>query len=357
MKVRFDRVAVVAFLALFASSCATERMIGSMHPGPAPWLLTPPQPTESKTYFVGRSLGGNILDEKEAINEAMNDAAYQVARMIRADIGSNFEIYDSRRGERIRGRDVTDQGSHSAQGVDIRAIVLGLTQEGAYWEKWSVRNHHLTPSFQRYKYWVLASYSTAEIKRITDEIKSRLVAGQTVDAGPVRAGRPRALPLVGRWQKQKVETFALLREGDVVKDFPELATKLREEFESADLWAGPLAVTQDRAAFATALDSGNFQPVCALMAADRKLAVVAAYSVDTVLRGKLKRMQGAEYPVYDGSVKLWVIRRDTCRPLFECSIVEDTSLLDRRRMAKFAVDIMMENYILPKCPALTGDGV
>ena len=173
----------VTFAALFAG-CAHETMLQTSQPGPPAWKLTPPKPSDGKVFFVGRSLGVSVLDERNAINTAIDDAAYQIARAIVADVSGQVTIIDSRKaedrrrggltGEAVRATGNIVRSSHDEVMVDVASVVSGITQENAYWEQWSVREYFRGPKSRRYMYWILVSFPEAELKRCQDDVKKKL---------------------------------------------------------------------------------------------------------------------------------------------------------------------------------------
>jgi hypothetical protein len=154
--------------------CAHENIIAVNNPNAADWKLTPPIPASGKVFFIGRSLAVNILDERHGINAAIDDAAYQVAKTIVADVKGTVSIIDSRDGDGVRGKEGTEQTSQSNVRVDVAAIVSNVRQEDAYWERWSVREHFMGKAFKRYKYYVLASFPETELKRLQEDVKKKL---------------------------------------------------------------------------------------------------------------------------------------------------------------------------------------
>jgi len=169
-----NRRPFVFVLAILVAGCAHEQILDRSSPGPPAWQLTPPRPSGERVSFVGRSLAVNVLDERHGVNEAIDDAAYQIARSIASDVGGTVSIIDSRKGEQIRGRETTDQSSHSQVVIDVKNIVSGLTHENTYWEKWSVRESSMGSKVRRYKYWVLVSFPKAELDRMREEVKKKL---------------------------------------------------------------------------------------------------------------------------------------------------------------------------------------
>ena len=156
------------------SGCAHQKLLERNTAGSPAWTLTPPEASESEVFFVGRSLAVNVLDERHAINQAMDDAAYQIAKGICAGITGKVEIVDSRRGEAIRGKEKTDQPSNETVVVDIKNLISGMVQKSTYYERWSVREKFMHPKYKRYKYWVLVSFPSNEFNRLKEEVKKKL---------------------------------------------------------------------------------------------------------------------------------------------------------------------------------------
>jgi len=168
------RLLLLAIGALLCAGCAHERLIKASRPTPPAWdLLTPSPPKDGKTFLIGRSLAVNVLDERHGIQAAMNDAAYQVALAAAAHVGARVMLVDNRTGEQIRGRERTEQPEKSTVRVDVASIIMGLRQDDAYWERWSVREAFLCPKFKRYKYWVLASFPSDELQRLGEDLKKK----------------------------------------------------------------------------------------------------------------------------------------------------------------------------------------
>jgi hypothetical protein len=166
--------------AVALSGCAWEKSRGIpesqqpnvMSTGPR-WTLTPPPPANGEVFFVGRSLAVNILDEKKAINQAIDDAAYQIARAIGANVSGTVSIIDSRSGEEIKGSEKTDQTTRDQVVVDVKALISGMTQKDTYRELWQVKDPGMPEKVRRYKYWVLISFPEAELKRLQDDVKKK----------------------------------------------------------------------------------------------------------------------------------------------------------------------------------------
>lgn len=165
---------ILPAMVLFCVGCAQEKRIGSSYTVTPTWQLTPPPPANGKVFFIGRSLGVNILDERNGINAAIDDAAVQIAKEITREIGGRVQFVDSRKGEAIRGKETTDQTSKEQFTFDVSTVVSGVRQEDAYWERWSVREKSLGEGYARYRYYVLVSFPQEEMNHQREIVKKKL---------------------------------------------------------------------------------------------------------------------------------------------------------------------------------------
>ena len=165
-------------IAIAAAGCAREVMMTdttirrTAENRPA-WTYTPPPPSNGKAFFVGRSLAVNVLDEQHAMNEAMDDAIYQIARSAGAEVTGNARYVDHRSGEAIRGTERTEQPSDEEVRVDVNGTVIGVRQEDTFFEKFSVRDKSLGDKYQRYKYYVLVSVPQTELDELANQVKKK----------------------------------------------------------------------------------------------------------------------------------------------------------------------------------------
>jgi hypothetical protein len=169
-------LAVVMFIIL--TGCAHESMVSdtstrrSEENRPA-WTHTPPPPSNGKELFVGRSLAANVLDERNAMNLAIDDAIYQIARAAGAEVTATTRIIDQRSGEAIRGKEKTEQPSKEQIQVDVNGTVIGIRQEDTFFERYSVREKALGDKTVRYKYYVLVSIPEQELADLRDQAKKK----------------------------------------------------------------------------------------------------------------------------------------------------------------------------------------
>jgi hypothetical protein len=168
----------IAALTVVGAGCAQETLISDTETRRPQerrpdWSYTPPPASNGKVYFVGRSLAVNVLDEKNAMNQAMDDAIYQVARAGGAEVKGSTRIIDRRTGEAIRGKEQTEQPSEEQLQVDVNGTVIGVRQEDTFWEKFAVREKTLGEKYRRYKYYVLVSVSEQELKDLQNQVKKK----------------------------------------------------------------------------------------------------------------------------------------------------------------------------------------
>ena len=174
MKKTFATGSVLILLSVVLLGCAHEKRIeGPSTENRPSWTLNSPSPSNGKVYFVGRSLAINVLDEKHGINEATNDAIYQIARAAGADVEGRAKIVDIRQGEAIRGKEQTEQPSRDEVYIDVNGTVIGMRQEDVFWERYSVREKFGEEEFVRYKYYVLVSVPEEELKRLEEQKKKQ----------------------------------------------------------------------------------------------------------------------------------------------------------------------------------------
>ncbi|MCX5643621.1 MAG: hypothetical protein NTZ17_02890 [Phycisphaerae bacterium] len=169
----------VSAVALLLAGCVHETLVSDTETRRPQerrpdWTYTPPPASNGKAYFVGRSLAVNVLDEKNAMNQAMDDAIYQIARAAGAEVKGSARIIDRRVGEAIRGKEQTEQPSEDQIQVDVNGTVIGVRQEDTFWERFSVREKTLGESYKRYKYYVLVSVSEEELKDLENQVKKSL---------------------------------------------------------------------------------------------------------------------------------------------------------------------------------------
>jgi hypothetical protein len=134
--------------------------------------------TNDAVYFVGRSVGYDVLDERGAYDAATAHARQQVAEFMATRVSSRMSEVDDSNGVRYLPRPAapgTPENLHQALTEKVcqfsDAVVGDLVTESQYWEQWDIREKpekHLYPykhRARRYKLWVLMSISREALDR------------------------------------------------------------------------------------------------------------------------------------------------------------------------------------------------
>jgi hypothetical protein len=184
--IRLALVLCVPAAALMAG-CASESRLTTSGPTPG-WVESAPGPTEGQVYFVGVSLGKNVLDQKEMRARALMDARRQIAGAIRTDVLAVARERLGERGRAAHGRDETVEAAYeSLVATRTQEAIHGVRERDAYWEKWRVDPGLLRRAFTRYKYFVLAAYPKSEWERnvgyLARLLAVRQQARELMDAG------------------------------------------------------------------------------------------------------------------------------------------------------------------------------
>jgi hypothetical protein len=167
----------VPIAGIFVTGCVHERVVKNAamvtYEGVPQWALQPPLPAQGKVFFTGRSLAVNALDKRSGMNEAVNDAIYQIARAAGSQVNATIVAVDTRIGEDIRGKEEIDRQASSVIRIDVDGVVVGIQQEDAFWEQFSIRERILGPRFVRVRYQVLVSIPEGELERLREEVKKK----------------------------------------------------------------------------------------------------------------------------------------------------------------------------------------
>ena len=157
MKLRaWYRVALVLLAVAVLGGCATETRIRPKGTVPDPaWVQQPPEHDKCSRYYVGIALVDNILEEKQARQYAIQDAAEQVARNCAMGVTNRTSRFEVRKGPAQFGKDRVWDELHDRAKVRSETIVTKLTPMEYYYEQWFMRERFLAPAFTRYKYFVL----------------------------------------------------------------------------------------------------------------------------------------------------------------------------------------------------------
>ncbi|MAD32945.1 MAG: hypothetical protein CMJ88_04235 [Planctomycetes bacterium] len=177
----------------FFIACATpttklhEELIRSAITGndSAPeWVAGRIDSSGGKISFVGRGGAFNVLDERKAFDEALMHARQQLAEFVGTRVEAELCDKDWAAGARYVGRATSSlapnnpgMGERPAQSIASRtwqftdAIIGQLLPVDQHWEQWIIRDNGRA-TMRRYKCWVLASISDADVdKFVTSTLK------------------------------------------------------------------------------------------------------------------------------------------------------------------------------------------
>jgi tetratricopeptide (TPR) repeat protein len=164
MTAGFARGLLGAFAVVLAcAGCRVpEKRIKQSRPMTPEWVLRTPLDDGTLQYYVGRSVAVNTLDERRAMNKAMDDAIDQIARSIVVKVEGRSTTKDFENADEARGKMYSpDRLEWETQKTVITdQIVRGLRHMDSYWEIWQIRANQadeISHDFRRYKYWVLVS--------------------------------------------------------------------------------------------------------------------------------------------------------------------------------------------------------
>jgi hypothetical protein len=130
------------------------------------------QDAQQRHFVVGRAVGHNVLDERAAHQQAIDDAIRQLARQVQSRTQDHRQRVRS-----SKGPEFFPGGSYSAKTKqEVTANTDALTrfaeEHDVYWERWEVRNGEDPGSgagLTRWKCWVLMSVSEAELEMLAKQ--------------------------------------------------------------------------------------------------------------------------------------------------------------------------------------------
>lgn len=160
---------------VMTSGCAIETIVKKSAPVEPDWLYRTKKSDGELAYYVGRSLSENILDEKGAMDEALNNAASQIARTIYTEVDNESRWVDGHQGDEVLGLDKRYSSWRNIEKVEIDSIVSGLRPVETYFEKWRVRENIWPWSHKvyKYKYFVLVSYPETKLQGYVNQVKKK----------------------------------------------------------------------------------------------------------------------------------------------------------------------------------------
>ncbi len=174
-----------AFLAFFGcvGPKPFERLVATSRPTRPMWIREKLPPKEGKEFFVGQAVAANVLDERRALLKARQDAAYNIAFSILAEIRGVTYWRDYQRGDEVHGTESLDTDLDHSLRILVDELISGMRVEESYWELWEVRSpvHHVgrgeeNDTFRRYKYFVLMSIPRKELARLRELAKKNVAS-------------------------------------------------------------------------------------------------------------------------------------------------------------------------------------
>ncbi len=165
---------------------------GVAHEPTAPdWVKGTIPQAETEVYFIGRSTGHDVLDERVAYDQAMAHAQAQFSAYVGNNTNMKGAFGDSRDGTKFLasmdgghhggylhctncGHDHNDgaQEGSTNSGTSACNKLASLRPRAEHWERWSTNTtrdlHHRSDTCleNRYKCWVLVSVEKSEIARL-----------------------------------------------------------------------------------------------------------------------------------------------------------------------------------------------
>ncbi len=169
-------LAAAAAVFLCVGCKQAEQRIGQSRPLAPEWVLRTPTDTDDLKFYVGRAVAVNALDERRAMNKAMDDAIEQIARSVEVRMRSISTTYDSEDADEARGNHFNRDRLRweTEKSVMVDTIVCGMRQVDTYWELWRIRENRddgISHDFKRYKYWVLVSFPKKAIEECERQVK------------------------------------------------------------------------------------------------------------------------------------------------------------------------------------------
>ncbi len=163
------------FSLFFGTGCGLrEGLVKKSAPVQPDWLRRTKDPEDGVVFYVGRALAENVFDEKGAMDEALNNAAVQIARTLKTGVDEESVWRDHHQGDEVWGREYRNSEWTNTERVFIRSIVSGLRPVDSYWEKWWAKESSGSQRVYKYKYWVLVSFPEERLHYYQDVVKKNM---------------------------------------------------------------------------------------------------------------------------------------------------------------------------------------
>jgi len=166
---------------------------------------------------------------------------------------------------------------------------------------------------------------------------------------------PRAWPLNDRWQGRKVALLCAVRDvGQRPRPFSALAGVLARDCRESRLESVDVTSSLKADAIAAFFDQrsvADADEVAKRVGSRVVLAVLM--TTDPAKRGKTEETMGIAMPVADTEVAFWVVDVDAATACYGDRFSEVAEGRSDTRLAERVASILLEKYLVPKCPALT----
>ncbi|MBM4148986.1 MAG: hypothetical protein FJ224_08070 [Lentisphaerae bacterium] len=194
-----------------------------------------------------------------------------------------------------------------------------------------------------------------EARRCYDAVR-KSAPSRTADAARRLArlpAPPRLWPLNDRWGGGKVALLCSIRDENGSRAFGALAGRLTKDCGEARIPVLDISSSVPGAEAAAAFDNRAFTPAVDLarrQGAGVLLAVL--FDIDPARRGKTEVHFGEAMPAVDSRVRFFVLKTADGSVLYTDQFKEIAGTSTSDRLAERAATIMVNNYLVPKCPAV-----
>jgi len=123
---------------------------------------------DGRKYFVGRALADHPLDEKNALDEALNHAIQNIATVAGSQLNLTTQ-WSQREGGDPGFGDTSREYSRNTRGeLTVEGLVVNIQQEKVYWDR--IKDSVIT---WQYRYFVLVSIAEQDFSNLVDQIKKK----------------------------------------------------------------------------------------------------------------------------------------------------------------------------------------
>lgn len=182
--------------AVAASGCAYEKRVSVSSAEPE-WMSGAPSSAD-RFIFVGKGLGDNIVDTRQAKDRAMQDVRDKVAKSLTARaVALAIEIVEQKG---VAHKSADEERAAYARLVQqqVNQTMTGMPEEASYWEKWMIKADLFTPGFSRFEYYVEITMPKEQYGKLAADLADQIAsdiearAQQPSPAAPTEgAGAPK----------------------------------------------------------------------------------------------------------------------------------------------------------------------